>query len=214
MRDLLFLIKIGIAYTLLMISKQDSANRHGTIKKWLDKYGDSLYRYAFLRTRSRESAEDIVQETLIGALRAVELPDGRATEKTWLFGILKHKIADYGRTRQRSPLDQSLQNEDESDIETQIFQADGRWREPTSTWGDPLKHVESQTFLQSLKGCLETLPTAQSEMFMLREIEEMSLEDAAQIAGVSAANVYVLLHRARLALRQCLRHVGYGEENP
>ena len=199
-----------------MVSEQDSTLRHAAVAQWLDAYGDSLYRYAFLRTRQRETAEDLVQDTLLGALRTPNPPDGRASEKTWLFGILKHKLADHARSRQHSPLDQCVHQDDseDSDVETAVFRADGRWREPASAWGDPLKHAESQGFWRSLTSCLETLPKAQSAMFMLREIEELTLEDAAEIANVSAANVYVLLHRARLALRRCLRHMGLGEDHP
>ncbi|HUW97966.1 MAG TPA: sigma-70 family RNA polymerase sigma factor [Acidiferrobacter sp.] len=196
-----------------MTNKEANAERHAAIQRWLCAHGDSLYRYAFLHTRHRETAEDIVQETLLGALRTPHPPDGRASEKTWLFGILKHKLADHVRSRQRAPLDQRVDPTDDTDIETDVFLANGRWREPTSAWGDPLKYVEAKTFWRSLKACLGNLPDAQSEMFVLREIEELPLEDAAEIAGVSATNVYVLLHRARLALRQCLQHAGFGQDS-
>lgn len=201
-------------YDTVIMNEANQLHRRAAIEKWLDAYGNSLYRYAFLQTRHKESAEDLVQETLLGALRTPHPPDGLSSEKTWLFGILKHKLADLARNHMRSPLDQCIEHgqDDNADIESLIFRADGRWRELESPWGDPMKHMEAQTFWRQLKGCLNTLPPAQSEMFVLRDIEELPLEEAADLAGVSASNVYVLLHRARLALRRCLQHAGFGEK--
>ena len=61
---------------------------------WVDRHGDVLYRYALLRLRSPELAADVVQETFLEALRAWESFAGRSTERTWLIGILRHKIVD------------------------------------------------------------------------------------------------------------------------
>ncbi|WP_288054792.1 sigma factor [Methylobacter sp.] len=64
-----------------------------TPDQWLDLHGDILYRYAFVRVRVPEIAEDLVQETLLGALKANAGYAGEASERTWLIGILKHKIS-------------------------------------------------------------------------------------------------------------------------
>lgn len=198
-----------------MITDNNNKVDPKAVGQWLEAYGDSLYRFAFLRTRQHESAEDLVQETLLGAMRTTNPPDGRASEKTWLFGILKHKIADHMRSCARSALDQRIDHDEDEDgdIETAVFRADGHWREPSSPWGNPTQHMESQGFWHALTSCLQTLPTAQSQMFVLREIEELTIDEAAHIAGVTATNVYVLLHRARLALRQCLQHAGLREDH-
>ncbi|WP_298140101.1 sigma-70 family RNA polymerase sigma factor [Acidiferrobacter sp.] len=199
-----------------MGEKWEAGPRHADVERWLSAHGDALYRYAFLKLRDRALAEDAVQETLLGALRSTHPPDGRASEKTWLFAILKHKLADFARSCLRSPLDQCIEPGAQEgafeDIEDLVFGADGRWRELAS-WGDPVRHGEAQAFWRHLSACLEALPGQQGEVFMLREIEGLSLDDICQITGVSATNAYVLLHRARLGLRQCLARAGFGPED-
>ena len=194
-----------------------AGERRAAVERWLAAHGDALYRYAFLRLRDPQSAEDVVQETFLGALRSTRPPDGRASEKTWLFAILKHKLADHARTCRHSPLDQCIEpdiREDGADanIEDIVFRDDGRWREAT-TWGDPLRQSAAQAFWRHLGDCLQVLPAAQAEVFVLRELEGLSLDDLCQITGVSATNAYVLLHRARLALRRCLTKAGFGPED-
>ena len=65
--------------------------------QWLDKYGDYLYRYALMRVRDSAIAEDILQETLLAALGASQNHAGLSSERTWLVGIMKHKVVDYFR---------------------------------------------------------------------------------------------------------------------
>ncbi|MBL1293913.1 MAG: hypothetical protein COB61_008575, partial [Thiotrichales bacterium] len=64
---------------------------------WLDDYGDELYRYALARLRDKSAAEDVVQETLLAALKAQENFRGDSAVKTWLIGIMKFKIIDFYR---------------------------------------------------------------------------------------------------------------------
>ncbi len=198
-----------------MGDKWEACERRAAVERWLGTHGDALYCYAFLQLRDRESAEDAVQETLLGALRSTRPPDGRASEKTWLFAILKHKLADHARVRRRSPLDQcvepAVQDGVDANIEDILFGDNGRWREQAS-WGDPVRQGEAQAFWRHLSACLRTLPGNQAEVFVLREIEGLSLEDICQITGVTATNAYVLLHRARLTLRRCLANAGFGPD--
>ncbi|MHB1566896.1 MAG: sigma-70 family RNA polymerase sigma factor [Acidiferrobacter sp.] len=189
------------------------STRRADVERWLRDYGDALYRYALMQTRHRETAEDLVQETLSAALHTRNGCDGRASEKTWLIGILKHKLTDHYRRCARSPLDQRQdlgEVDADADIDTQIFRADGRWREVPKSGGDPVWDMEAQTFWQTLQKCLGTLPTLQSAVFLMREIEDFTIEETAEAAAVSHANIYVLLHRARLGLRRCLRQAGFG----
>ncbi len=205
-----------LAYTVKMGDEWEVDRRRAAVERWLIVHGDALYRYAFLQLRNRESAEDAVQETLLGALRSTHPPDGRASEKTWLFAILKHKLADQARASRRSPLDQcvepAIQNSADMNIEDIVFCDNGRWREQTS-WGDPVGHGEAQAFWRHLDACLRSLPGNQAEVFVLREVEGLPLQDICQITGVSATNAYVLLHRARLALRRCLTNAGFGPDS-
>ena len=69
--------------------------------KWLDDHGDYLFKYASFRLRDDTAAEDAVQETFLAALKAYERFEGRGSERTWLVGILKHKIIDHFRKASR-----------------------------------------------------------------------------------------------------------------
>src|SRR5688500_10622854 len=66
-------------------------------ERWLDDHGDYLFKYAVFRLRDDIVAEDAVQETFLAALKAYENFEGRGSERTWLVGILKHKIIDHFR---------------------------------------------------------------------------------------------------------------------
>src|SRR5262249_60497286 len=68
---------------------------------WVDRYGDGLYRYALLRLRAPDLAADVVQETFLEALRVRHTFARRSSERTWLIGILRHKIVDQLRRASR-----------------------------------------------------------------------------------------------------------------
>src|SRR3712207_5459668 len=109
---------------------------------WLERHGDYLYRYALFRLRDPAAAEDAVQETLLAALQAYEGFAGRGSERTWLTGILKHKVVDHFRraSRQRP----AVQPGDESFEHPELFRDSGEWvghwradKAPTDWRADP-----------------------------------------------------------------------------
>lgn len=181
---------------------------------WLEEHGDVLYRYALVQTRRPDIAQDLVQETLLAAWRGQSAFKRKASERTWLIGICRHKTLDYFRQsarEARAPRTPQV----ESIEEAEFFQSDGTWRSPPAAWDwDPLRQVQAEGFLAVLQQCLAALPTAQRECFELRELGEIETGDVSQLLGVSRNHLYVLLHRARLRLRRCLEtHWFEGEEN-
>ena len=88
---------IGVGATKAVIDRGASAIPATDPERWVDEHGDCLYRYALVRVRVPEVAEDLVQETLLAALRSREKFGGRSSERSWLVGILKNKIVDYYR---------------------------------------------------------------------------------------------------------------------
>lgn len=170
--------------------------------RWLDQHGDALFRYALARVRERALAEDLVQETLLAALRGRSQFAGRAAERTWLIAILKNKIIDHFR---KSAREQSLDALEDPDalIDAQ-FEADGHWRTPPEAWANPVAAFESEEFWRRMAECLNGLPERQARAFSLCELEGIEGEAACKVLGVSASNLWVLLHRARMRLRQCL----------
>ena len=163
-----------------------------------------LLRYARLHLASPAQVEDAVQETLLAAIEGAGRFGGRAALRTWLTGILKHKIIDQLR---RASREQPLSGDESGEAEAleALFAADGHWREGTRDWGDPATSLESRRFWQAFELCLQRLPARTATVFKMREVMELSTEDICKAMDISTANCWVMLHRARLTLRECLR---------
>lgn len=176
-------------------------------ESWLDTYGDYLYRYAMLSVHDESLAEDLVQETLLAALKGRDRFDGRATERTWLTGILKHKILDQLRRRYREvPLEEEIATagEEEDFGMDDFFTADGHWATKPGIWSDPAQATENAHFWDVLNRCVERLAPKQRQLFVLRELHGNSNEEICNDLDISPTNAGVLLYRARMGLRQCL----------
>jgi RNA polymerase sigma-70 factor (ECF subfamily) len=179
---------------------------------WLGAYGDYLYRYALLRVRDEAAAEDLVQETLLAALKGRRQFDGQSSERTWLTGILKHKILDRFRRQYREvSLDEAgVDCEGEEFGMDEFFAADGHWAVKPGDWADPAKATENAHFWDALIRCLERLSPRQRQLFVLRELHGSDNEEICKDMEITATNAGVLLYRARMSLRQCLEHHWFG----
>ncbi len=171
-------------------------------ERWLDEHGDVLFRFALARVRERAVAEDLVQETLLAALRARSRFAGRAAERTWLIAILKNKVIDHFRKHAREQSLDALEDPDEL-INAQ-FEADGHWHTPPDAWANPMAAFENEEFWRRMRECLDGLPERQAQAFSLCEFDGLEGPEACKVLGVSPSNLWVLLHRARMRLRQCL----------
>ena len=177
-----------------------------------------LLRFARIQTGNAETAEDLAQETLLAALRHREQFQGRAQLKTWLFAILKNKITDHPRHKQRhgrifadTPADTEL-----DELYQSQFRADGHWLPdavPAHTAG-PEQDLENRQFQAVFQACLYRLPENTARVFMLREIMGWDAPDIQSHCGISAANYYTVMHRAREALRQCLQIKWFNHREP
>ncbi len=177
---------------------------------WVRDHGDMLFRYALVRVGDREVARDLVQETLLAGLQASARFAGRSKVGTWLVAILRNKIADHFRARARE------HPSTEPDLEAAFFREDGTWREPPEPWApDPGEVLGRRQFWQALKACLATLSPRHASAFVLRELEGMGTGELCEALQSTPGNAWVILHRARLALRRCLARSGFtavGEE--
>lgn len=174
---------------------------------WLADHGDYLYRYALLQLRNEAAAEDAVQETLLAALGAWERFSGQSSVRTWLTGILKHKILDTFRRQAKEPALVSSPDDPEADLsmlEQALFDATGHWANPVHSWGDPESSLEQQRFWEAFIACLEALSPVHARVFHLRELDGLSTEEICKELDISSTNCWVMLHRARLGLQQCL----------
>ncbi len=179
---------------------------------WPDLHGDYLFRYALLRTREPNVAEEMVQETFLAALQARGRFAGQSSERSWLVGIMKHKIVDHVRKVTREiPTDDidRLLTEEEPDG---AFDSKGHWKRDLTAPQDWPEHpdaaVEQKQFWDVLKLCLGELPPRMAQVFTLREVDDTSTEVICSSLKITPGNLWVLLHRTRKHLRGCLeRHL-------
>ncbi len=174
---------------------------------WVDRHGDCLYRYALLRLRRPDVAADLVQETFLQALESADSFAGRSLERTWLIGILRHKIVDHFRRAARQA---TLGNMTGADAE---FDHRGHWKVGPAAWrGDPSRDIETREFWEVFGQCLSKLPSGLSDAFFLRELDGLTSEAVQELLGISPANLWARLHRARSQLRKCLEIGWFGPQ--
>ena len=179
---------------------------------WLDAHGAALYRYALVHLKDPHHAEEVVQETLLAALEGRQRFRGAASVRTWLIGILKHKILDHFRRDARHvALDDEAEAGDElADLAEDSFDETGHWSHRLADWGDPFKTLEGRQFWEILQRCLDFLPERLARLFLLREIMEEETENICQELTITPTNLWTMLYRARLGLRQCLERNWVG----
>lgn len=180
---------------------------------WVDAHGDRLFRYALSRVRDASSAEDLIQETFLAALKSRARFKGDSSELTWMTGILRNKIFEfYRRQAKETPL---LPSDEDSDRESEFF--DGRhWSAssaPRDWGGEPARKAESAEFTSALRGCLDALSSNVARAFILREMEGVAAKEAAEVLGVPPGHLAVLLYRARMRLRRCLERSHFAPES-
>lgn len=170
----------------------------------LQQYRGYLIRYAILQLRDPHLAEDVVQETLVSAIESLDKFSTQSSLRTWLVGILKHKILDMMRKQIREPQLEIVNGEDEDDLIDSLFTKNGRWASPPPTWNEPEQAMENRYFWEVFEQCNQRMSINTSRAFMMREFMDMSTEEICQELSISTTNCWALLHRARLALRECL----------
>lgn len=166
-----------------------------------------MHKFATLQLSDSHQAEDAVQEALIGALKNAKSFAGRAALKTWVFAILKNKIADVLRQKQRVVNVSSLVHEDEEQEDfSGLFNAKGFWQkdEHPASWGNPHEALQQSQFWKIFEMCLENLPGLQGRVFMMKEFIELDANEICAEVDITVSHLNVMLYRARLRLRECL----------
>jgi len=186
---------------------EQSSPRSLNPESWVDLYGNYLYHFARGRLRNTTDAENAVQETFLAALKAKDNFAGNSTERTWLTGILKHKIIDHMRKSYREkPVTDMQEN---TDAVNQFFDRTEHLKKQPSKWlPKPDELLEKKEFWKVFHKCSEKLPKTAGDAFLLREVEKMDSKDICKTLNITPSN-----HRARLFLRQCLE-INWFERKP
>ncbi len=175
-----------------------------------------LMRFALAKLRDESDAEEVVQEALVSALTGVAGFSGDSSLRTWMTSILKFKIIDFQRRVitersrfQEAPAQSELEGDEWFD---QLFDETGHWHETFTPWAVPEAVHEQKAFFATLEKCMDKLPPATSRVFFQREVLGTDTEEICKDEAITPSNCWVILHRARLSLRECLEHNWFGNE--
>jgi RNA polymerase sigma-70 factor (ECF subfamily) len=181
-----------------------ATHRGDDADRWVQEHGDYLFRFAILRVRNRETAEDLVQETLLAAWRGRDRRDGSSSERTWLTAILKHKIADHFRKLGRETPFTDLSFCDGEFSEKFLNRFWDHAKGPLAWGEDATGAADAADFREVLGLCLGKLPDHVAAAFTMREIDDVAGQEICGLLHVTQSNLWTMLHRARMALRECL----------
>ena len=170
---------------------------------WLQDHGDYLFRFAMLKVKDIALAEDMVQDALLAGISSIDSFSSRSSIRTWLVSILKNKLIDHFRSHGKEVAAGDLIDEAVMGVE-EFFDKAGRWADMPKAFPNPDSALESKQFWKVYEDCLSRLKPQQAEVFVAREIQGMSNEEIRETLEISSSYVWVLMHRARLALGKCL----------
>jgi RNA polymerase sigma-70 factor (TIGR02943 family) len=177
-----------------------------------------LLKFARLQLRNDAWAEDAVSDTMLAAIAKPQAFGGRAQLRTWLVGVLKHKIVDTLRANLREPNIGDMRgnadsDESEGDLLDAIgFKQDGHFNEAPADWGNPDRDLSQRQFMAVMDACIAKLPPVQGRLFLMREWLELDAEEVCKTLNITSTNLYVQLHRSRLKLRECLQLNWFGQQ--
>lgn len=176
-----------------------------------------LLRYARLHLRDPVAAEDAVQDTLVAALQAATTFRGSASLQTWLIAILRRKLIDQLRRGQReiAAADAGLDPDggDDNGLLNRLFEQNGHWAVRPAVWANPDVALEQADFYAAFEECVQGLPERTAQAFVLREVSGLEAAEICKELAISASNYWVLMHRARLRLRECLEKRWFGSHS-
>ena len=177
---------------------------------WVDSHADYLFNFAVGQLRDPIVAEDLVQETFLAAVKSQNNFSGRSSERTWLVGILRHKINDHLRRhcREQARRVDPLPINDEEHREESVL-----WLHDIAAECQlPSRRMELGEFRESLELALGKLPPRLAQVFQLYAVEERSNREVCEQLDISERNLWVMLHRGRVQLRKHLSEWWSGDQ--
>lgn len=169
--------------------------------KWIDLYSDYLFNYTISRVNDREIAKDIIQDTFFAGLKSMKNFKGEASERTWLISILKRKIIDYYRKIN------SIKGQAEIRMTYNTDENEGDWLEERvedEGYLNAQALIENTELGDAIYDCIDTLPEKQAKVFKMKTILNYETEDICNELNITPSNFWVLIHRARTAIAECM----------
>ena len=192
------------------VSAVTAGTPEGSLESSLAALRPTLLAIARMQLRNETWAEDVVSETFVAALEGSRKFAGHSQVKTWVVGILKHKIIDqFRRTKREVSTDAQLEA---AQVETfdELFAADGHRLNSPLDWGDPEESLNRTQFFEVLQMCVDKLPAGLARIFMMREWLDYETDEICKELGITSTNCFVMLFRARMRLRECLEMQWFG----
>lgn len=189
-----------------MIDSQEN-KKNKMLEDWVNQYADQIFSWAFHKTLSKETAEDLVQETFLAATKSFDQCQNKNKPKSWLFSILNNKIIDHYRKITKSIEDpqSKLEKNRTSHIEN-MYNPHGNWtndaREIFATTEEHL--LDNPDFNKLLKRCLEGLPSKWKTAVLSKFILEKNGNEICQELNITPSNYWQVIRRAKLALKVCI----------
>ena len=176
----------------------------------VNRHHDSMLRLAKTFVHSHALAEEIVQDTWVGALRGIDRFEGRSSLRTWLLAILVNRARTTGVREARSvPVADT-----EPAVDASRFNSAGAWAAPPEQWVEDIEDRLGAAQLGGLiRSTLEQMPERQRAVVMLRDVDGLQSDEVCEVLDLTAANERVLLHRGRSRLRQALEDTVGGVEH-
>ncbi len=189
------------------MTSQSESQKQRTFKEWVDTFTDELFKWALYKTSSRETAEDLVQETFFSAYKAFDKFEGKSSTKTWLFSILNNKIIDHYRKKHiTSENSLSLSEEQGTEIVDGMFKDNGAWENTPvhPVWNSEKHLLDDPEFNVVMEKCIDDLPKNWKTAITYKYVLDKKGDEISKELNLSSSNYWQIIHRAKLLLKKCI----------
>lgn len=184
-----------------------TVNTRIQFENWVNDFSDELYSWAFYKTTSKETAEDLVQETFLAAYHKIDSFEGKSHPKTWLFSILNNKVIDYYRKSAKTTKQTfSLTENSGYELSDAVFTETGCWEnyDVNPIWDQEVHLLDNSEFNIVMQECMQELPKKWKTALTSKYLSEKNTEAICQELEITTSNYWQIVHRAKLLVKKCL----------